>query len=135
MKEKFQEITGGCLMMAAVLLVFLWLFVSPGGTNAYGYYNDYKDLPQLSGWMSVAYGWLDWWIEPVKNGKLEGWQFFYAFLGQLSLIIYIAISALGGGYMIKKANYYSSWPMAAIVAIATWVIYLGIYLGYCFFSL
>jgi hypothetical protein len=133
MKEKFQEATGGCLMMAALLLVFLWFFVSPSGTNAYGYYNDYKDLPQLSGWMSVAYGWLDWLIEPVKDGKLEGWQLFYAFLGQLSLIIYIAISAWGGGYMIKRADYRHVWPVAAITVIAVWVVYLGCYLSYVFY--
>lgn len=133
MKEHFQEAIGFCLIALALCLGVLWLVVSPGATNAHGYYNDPYDLPQLSGWMSVAYGWLDWLIEPVKNGKLEGWQLFYAFLGQISLIIYIAISTWVGGYMIKRADYRHVWPVAAIVAIAVWVIYLGIYLGYCFF--
>lgn len=118
--------------MTAVVLLCIWFFVSPSGTNAYGLYNDYKDLPQLSGWMSVAYSWLDWLIEPVKDGKLEGWQAFYGTLGQLSLFVYIAVSAWGGIYMANKAVHRHMWPVAAIVAIAVWTSYLAVYIGYCF---
>ena len=128
--RNFQTATGYCLMLASLVLLICWFIVSPSVTNAYGLYNDYKDLPQLSGWMSLAYCWLDWWIEPIKDGKLEGWPF-YAFIGQLSLFVYIGVSAWGGIYMMKQADNHV-WPVAAIVAIAVWTSYLAVYIGYCF---